>query len=202
MHVQVEVVADFIAGGKVQVRVYTRGRLHAKVYLFDFDPKRIRGQTGAAIVGSSNLSLGGVTHNTELNVRVFGDGNHAELLVFTQYADTAHYLYDNIRHLGRVRAVESGTTDIGRVIIRFAPKANDYELRPDDKELRILVSTDVLSEGLNLLRRSKIAGQALVAQLSRIVRDFNLEEAYGAIADRAEEAPLIPRIVCSEALVG
>ena len=72
-------LADLIAQGKVQVRVYTRGRLHAKAYLFDFDPARIRSQTGAAIVGSSNLSLGGVSHNTELNVRVFGDGNHAEL---------------------------------------------------------------------------------------------------------------------------
>jgi superfamily II DNA or RNA helicase len=72
-------LADLIARGKVQVRLYTRGRLHAKAYLFDFDPARIHAQKGAAIVGSSNLSLGGVTHNTELNVRVFGDGNHAEL---------------------------------------------------------------------------------------------------------------------------
>jgi hypothetical protein len=72
-------LAELIAQGKVQVRVYTRGRLHAKAYLFDFDPARIHAQTGAAIVGSSNLSLAGVSHNTELNVRVFGDGNHAEL---------------------------------------------------------------------------------------------------------------------------
>jgi len=42
-----------------------------KTYLFDFDPARIHAQTGAAIVSSSNLSLGGVTHNTELDVRVF-----------------------------------------------------------------------------------------------------------------------------------
>ena len=72
-------LADLIAQGKVQVRVYTRGRLHAKAYIFDFDPARIHAQTGAAVVGSSNLSLGGVTHNTELNVRIFGDTNHAEL---------------------------------------------------------------------------------------------------------------------------
>ena len=54
---------------------------------------------------------------------------------------------------------------------------------------------------LNNLRRSNIIGQALVAQLLRIVRDYNLEEAHRAIEDRAEEAPLIPRIVCSEALL-
>ena len=79
-----------------------------------------------------------------------GDLAHSKVLIFTQYADTAHYLYDNLRHLGRIRAVESDTKDRGRVILRFAPKANNYQLRPGDEELRVLVSTDVLSEGLNL----------------------------------------------------
>jgi hypothetical protein len=79
-----------------------------------------------------------------------GDLLHGKVLIFTQYADTAHYLYDNLKHLGRIRAVESDTTDRGRVILRFAPKANNYQLQPGDEELRILVSTDVLSEGLNL----------------------------------------------------
>jgi hypothetical protein len=52
-----------------------------------------------------------------------------------------------------------------------------------------------------LLRCSHISGQALVAQLLRIVHDYNLEEAYRVIEDRAKEAPLIPRIICSEALL-
>jgi hypothetical protein len=92
-------LADLIAQGKVQVRVYTRGRLHAKAYLFDFDPARIRAQTGAAIVGSSNLSLGGVTHNTELNVRVFGDGNHAELSRwFNELWDEAEDFSEDLIH--------------------------------------------------------------------------------------------------------
>ena len=34
--------------------------------------------------------------------------------------------------------------------MRFAPKANNYELRSSDEELRILIATDVLSEGLNM----------------------------------------------------
>ena len=92
-------LADLIAQGKVQVKVYTRGRLHAKAYLFDFDPARIRAQTGAAIVGSSNLSLGGVSHNTELNVRVFGDGNHAELSRwFNELWDEAEEFDEDLIH--------------------------------------------------------------------------------------------------------
>ncbi|TET53368.1 MAG: helicase, partial [Anaerolineales bacterium] len=79
-----------------------------------------------------------------------GDLANGKVLVFTQYADTAHYLYDNLKDLGRIRAVESDTSDRGRVILRFAPKANKYQLQPADEELRILIATDVLSEGLNL----------------------------------------------------
>ena len=79
-------VAQMIAAGKLQVRVYTKGNLHAKAYIFDYgavydaagNPAE-REERGIAIVGSSNLSLAGVTHNTELNVIVPGNANHAAL---------------------------------------------------------------------------------------------------------------------------
>ncbi len=108
-------LADLIAQGKVQVRVYTRGRLHAKAYIFDFDPARIHAQTGAAIIGSSNLSLGGVTHNTELNVRVFGDGNHAELSCwFNELWDEAEdFDADLMRELRRSWATSQVVTPEG-----------------------------------------------------------------------------------------
>lgn len=73
--------------GRLKVRVYTKGRLHAKAYIFDYgtvfdkDGKPLdRHEKGIAIVGSSNLTLSGVTHNTELNVIVQGNDNHAELV--------------------------------------------------------------------------------------------------------------------------
>lgn len=72
---------------RLKVRIYTKGRLHAKAYIFDygkiFDEKGKpieRHEKGIAIVGSSNLTLSGVTHNTELNVLVQGNDNHAELV--------------------------------------------------------------------------------------------------------------------------
>lgn len=71
---------------RLKVRVYTKGRLHAKAYIFDYGTvfdgagKPVeRHENGIAIVGSSNLTLSGVTHNTELNVVVQGNDNHAEL---------------------------------------------------------------------------------------------------------------------------
>jgi len=63
---------------RLKVRVYTKGRLHAKAYIFDYKDDG-RYEKGIAVVGSSNLTLSGVTHNTELNVVVQGNDNHAEL---------------------------------------------------------------------------------------------------------------------------
>jgi len=74
---------------RLKVRVYTKGRLHSKAYICDygkvFDPsgKEVaRHEKGIAVVGSSNLTLAGLTHNTELNVIVQGNQNHQELVLW------------------------------------------------------------------------------------------------------------------------
>lgn len=80
---------EMIAGGRLHVRLYTRGRLHAKAYIFDYGQLYdaagrpvARDEVGAAVVGSSNLSLAGIQHNTELNVVVRGNENHADLVAW------------------------------------------------------------------------------------------------------------------------
>jgi HKD family nuclease/superfamily II DNA or RNA helicase len=74
----IKTVAQMIEEKRVKVRVYTKGRLHAKAYIFDYREDG-RYEKGIAIVGSSNLTLSGVSHNTELNVVVQGNENHAQL---------------------------------------------------------------------------------------------------------------------------
>jgi superfamily II DNA or RNA helicase len=82
----VSTLVRLIEEGRLQVRVYTKGRLHAKAYIFDYGPvydlaghELPREEKGIAIVGSSNFSLSGIVSNTELNVLVHGNANHAEL---------------------------------------------------------------------------------------------------------------------------
>ena len=67
---------DMIAVNRVEVRAYLRSPLHAKAYLCWYDN---HAEPGAAVVGSSNLTLAGFEGNTELNVRVTGDAEMAEL---------------------------------------------------------------------------------------------------------------------------
>ena len=82
----VKLLVRLIGEGRLKVRVYTRGTMHAKAYIFDYKNlyddagnEVIPSQPGEAIVGSSNLTLSGVTSNTELNVVVTGAENHAQL---------------------------------------------------------------------------------------------------------------------------
>lgn len=83
----VKVLVRMIEEKRIKVRVYTKGRMHAKAYIFDYGDVFDKGgkavdrhEKGIAVVGSSNLTLAGVTHNTELNVVVQGNDNHAELV--------------------------------------------------------------------------------------------------------------------------
>ena len=67
---------NMIAVNRVEVRAYLRSPLHTKAYLCWYDN---HAEPGAAVVGSSNLTLAGFEGNTELNVRVTGDAEMAEL---------------------------------------------------------------------------------------------------------------------------
>ncbi len=79
-------LARMIEEKRMKVRIYTKGRLHAKAYIFDhkslYDKRghEVKPSTpGVAIVGSSNLSLSGINLNTELNITVHGSDNHSQL---------------------------------------------------------------------------------------------------------------------------
>jgi superfamily II DNA/RNA helicase len=76
----VEQLVRLISEERLKVKVYTRSRLHAKAYVFDYNEGLY--EKGIGIVGSSNLSLAGLQDNTELNVVVHGKANHEQLRVW------------------------------------------------------------------------------------------------------------------------
>ena len=76
-----------------------------------------------------------------------------KVLVFTQFADTVQYLEDQLNAAGvdQLAAVTGASDDPTRLAWRFSPNANDKRDRiAPGEELRVLISTDVLSEGQNL----------------------------------------------------
>lgn len=78
-------------------------------------------------------------------------------LIFTEFKDTARYLKRELDAAGidGVEEIDSGSTsDRGTLIRRFSPYYNGTTpaqlAKEGHDEIRILISTDVLSEGLNL----------------------------------------------------
>ena len=76
-----------------------------------------------------------------------------KVLIFTQFADTVHYLEEQLRARGltHLAGVTGDANDPTALAWRFSPVGNDKRDRVAfDEELRILIATDVLSEGQNL----------------------------------------------------
>lgn len=80
-----------------------------------------------------------------------------KLLIFTEYADTANYLKDELARAGvaDVDVATGDTDDPTKLAHRFSPISNaaldaDQRDRNSGDPLRVLVATDVLSEGQNL----------------------------------------------------
>lgn len=103
----VAALRDMIATGRVEVRAYLRSRLHAKAYLCWY--QQGHAEPGAAVVGSSNFTLAGFTGNTELNVRVTGDAEMAELRRWFDdlWQDSEDISDGLVKELGRSWAVAS-----------------------------------------------------------------------------------------------
>ena len=74
-----------------------------------------------------------------------------KVLVFTQFADTARYLGRALQARGikALAAVTGASADPYAIACRFSPQSNHAQVSKAD-ELRVLICTDVLSEGQNL----------------------------------------------------
>ena len=104
-------------------------------------------------------------------------------LIFTQYADTARYLYHNLNpndERDDIDVVYSSGKKKSRVAGRFAPRANPEYVRPTgESELNTVITTDVLSEGLNLQDCNIIINYDLHWNPVRLIQRFGRIDRIG-----------------------
>lgn len=102
-----------------------------------------------------------------------GEHGKEKILIFTQYSDTANYIYRQLKKRGmqKIGRVTGGMQNPTAIVDRFSPLSNKANVSASD-ELRVLVATDVLSEGQNL-------------QDSHIVVNFDLPWAIIRLIQRA-----------------
>ncbi|MGI6209897.1 MAG: helicase-related protein [Anaerolineae bacterium] len=95
-----------------------------------------------------------------------------KVLVFTQFADTAEYLAEQLERLGvKDMAVAAGSLGAVPTVLarRFSPKSNGGLLR-GETELRVLIATDVLAEGQNMQDSAIVVNYDLPWAIIRVIQ--------------------------------
>lgn len=96
-----------------------------------------------------------------------------KVLVFSQFADTVSYLNEQLRARGlqKFAAVTGDTENPADFARRFSPDSNQArdQIAPSD-ELRVLLATDVLSEGQNLQDAAIIVNYDLPWAIIRLIQ--------------------------------
>lgn len=123
--------------------------------------------------------------------------NDGKVLIFTQYADTAKYIFENLGQIERqdnIEVIFSGEKNKQKVVARFAPKANpeDWKRYKSSGEVSLLVATDVLSEGLNLQDCDKIINYDLHWNPVRLIQRFGRIDRIGSEFDKIYAYNFLP----------
>lgn len=95
-----------------------------------------------------------------------------KVLIFSQFADTAHYLADELQRRGltHVESVSASSSNPADQVRRFSPKSNHSEVHAGEQAIRVLVATEVLSEGQNCQDASIVINYDLPWAIIRLIQ--------------------------------
>ncbi len=125
------------------------------------------------------------------------NAGNKKVLIFTAFADTANYLYNNIApelakqsglNIGRVTGTDAPKTtlkkhyDFQSILTLFSPRSKEKALiMPDEKaEIDILIATDCISEGQNLQDCDYLVNYDIHWNPVRIIQRFGRIDRIGS----------------------
>ncbi len=118
-----------------------------------------------------------------------------KVLVFTQFADTARYLEEQLkaRQIRAVASVTGDSADPTELAWRFSPQSNGKrdQVRPED-ELNVLIATDVLSEGQNLQDCAVVVNYDLPWAIIRLIQRAGRVDRIGQAAEQIFVHTFVP----------
>jgi superfamily II DNA or RNA helicase len=110
-----------------------------------------------------------------------------KVIVFSQFADTVHYLEKQLkaRGINNLAGVTGDSSDPTATAWKFSPESNEKRdrVKPED-ELRVLVATDVLSEGQNLQDCAIVVNFDLPWAIIRLVQRVGRVDRIGQRAEK------------------
>ena len=110
-----------------------------------------------------------------------------KVLVFTQFADTVAYLERELKRRGvqRLAGVTGDSENPTQLAWRFSPTSNNKRAQiAAEHELRVLIATDVLSEGQNLQDCAIVVNYDLPWAIIRLVQRAGRVDRIGQQAER------------------
>ena len=116
----------------------------------------------------------------------FSEHGADKVVVFTQFSDTARYIFYQLRKRGFTNIdYATGDRDNPTAIVeRFSPNSNDATGRyTTDEQTRILIATDVLSEGHNLQDAHVIVNFDLPWAIIRLIQRAGRVDRIGQQAE-------------------
>ena len=125
-----------------------------------------------------------------------GEANR-KVLVFCAFADTAEYLYNNLRdwareslnvHIalvsGKANHSTYGKADYSQILVNFSPRAkhrHKMQSIPQENEIDILIATDCISEGQNLQDCDLLVNYDIHWNPVRIIQRFGRIDRIGSL---------------------
>ena len=130
---------------------------------------------------------------TELHQLVAKTHAKDKVLVFTQFADTARYLGRELRRAGvsHLAVATGASADPYALACQFSPRSNNKTVAKAD-ELRVLVCTDVLSEGQNLQDCSAVVNFDLPWAIIRLIQRAGRVDRIGQKAEEIRCYSFLP----------
>ena len=132
------------------------------------------------------------------------NGTNKKVLIFTAFADTANYLYEQLsgrilKDCGLHSALITGSTDgkstlpkfkcnFNDVLTYFSPLSKDKEaIHPgDEREIDVLIATDCISEGQNLQDCDYLINYDIHWNPVRIIQRFGRIDRIGSQNDKIQ----------------
>jgi hypothetical protein len=116
---------------------------------------------------------------------LFNTHKDEKILVFTQFADTATYLAEQLKQRGleKLCCVTGNSDNPTKIAEQFSPISNEKDI-PEDQQFRILIATDVLSEGQNLQDSHIVVNYDLPWAIIRLIQRAGRVDRIGQKAEQ------------------
>jgi len=205
-----------LAGRKVKVLLQDVDLVRWRQELIE-DRNRLASLHSAAnqVGATRDAKLNALRNLIENKARSPLNPGNRKVIVFTAFADTAHYLYEQLapwalKQLGIHAALVTGAgrnrtnlprlhRDLASILTAFSPRSKE---RPEDfageGELDLLIATDCISEGQNLQDCDYLVNYDIHWNPVRIIQRFGRIDRIGSPNDRIQLVNFWPNIELEE----